>query len=152
MSQSNTIEFKGGQYYDDRLFVLYLCKGKVETTPDNDGIIWTTIYHEDVPNEHIWCVVTYRNCVGYPIAGVKHFTSRDRAVVYMWHIEPETPLISLNGLSPLPVPSYQDYLAWKKKNNLREFDFKTVFTPGGTNAEESIAQAKEQFKGMDIKV
>ena len=148
MNQTKTIEFQGQEYFDDRIFVLYLCKGSVEIEPDNDGVIWTTVYHEQAPQDHIWCVVTYRNCAGYPIAGVKHFTSRERAVVYMWHIEPETPLISLNGLSPFPSPLYQDYLVWKKKNNFREFDFKAVFTLGGTNAEEAIAQTEEQFKGI----
>ncbi len=150
MNNSRTIEFGGQSYFDDRLFVLYLCEGKVETKPDNDGVIWTTIYHENPPTDHIWCVVTYRNCLGYPISRVDHFKSRERAVVYMWHVEPEVPLISLGGKSPtVPLP-YQEYSAWKKENKLREFDFHDVYTPGGSNAKEMIAQIDDQFKGIKV--
>jgi len=149
MNNQKTIKFQENKYFDDRLFLLYLCEGKVDATPDGDDIIWTTIYHEDPPIDHIWCVVSYRNCPRYPIARVDHFKSRERAVVYMRNVEPEVPLISLNGKSPaVPLP-YQEYLSWKKKNNLKEFDFHDVYTPGGTNAKEIIAQTKEQFRGIN---
>lgn len=150
-NQPKMIRFQEQEYFDDRLFVLYLCEGKVDVTPDSDGIIWTTIYHEQAPADCIWCVVTYKNCIGYPIADVRHFTSRERAAVYIWHIEPETPLISLGGRSSNPPMPYQDYAAWKKENNFKEFDFQNVYTPGGSNAEEIIGQTVDQFKGIDIK-
>ncbi len=149
MNKSKTVEFQGENYFDDRLFVLYLCEGEVETTPDSDGVIWTTIYHENPPKDHVWCVVTYRNSPGYPIARVDHFTSRERAVVYMWHIEPEVPLISLGGKSPANPLPYQSYLSWKKINNLKEFDFHNVYMPGGNNAREMIAQSAEHFNGIN---
>ena len=56
------ITFQGKQYFDDRFFVLYSCKGKVD--PESNGLIATTIYHEQAPEEHIWLVVTYRNYNG----------------------------------------------------------------------------------------
>jgi len=152
MNKEKTIEFRGEQYFDDRLFILYLCPGNIDEQPDEDGLIHTTIYHENPPEKYIWCVVTYRNSPGYPIVGVKHFSSRERAVIYMWHIEPETPMISLNGKSPEQPLQYQEYSAWKKKNNLKEFDFHDVYMSGGENAREIITQTKDQFKGFDIKI
>ena len=71
MSQSKTIEFQGQKYFDDRLYVLYLCAGKVES--DKSGSVWTTIYHENPPVEHIWCVATYKNCQRYPLYRVDSF-------------------------------------------------------------------------------
>ncbi len=52
MNQIKTIKFQGEEYFDDRLFVLYLCKGKVEI--QSDGVIITTIYHEQEPADFIW--------------------------------------------------------------------------------------------------
>lgn len=48
-SHNKTVEFQRQQYYDDRLFVLYLCTGKVEIEDDDNGATWTTIYHENPP-------------------------------------------------------------------------------------------------------
>lgn len=153
MNKSKTINFQEQEYFDDRMFVLYLCKGKVDITPDSNGIIWTTIYHEESPDDHIWCVVTYRNCPGYPIASVRHFVHEITAITYIWDTEPTSPLISLNGNSPkvlLPF-DYQKFRAYKRRNNFIEFDYKKVFTPGGTNAEEIVAQREEDFKGIETK-
>ena len=148
MNEAETIKFQGQEYFDDRLYILYLCKGTVEIKPDDDGAIWTTIYHEQAPASHIWCVVTYRNCKRYPLYRVDSFHEKDDAISYIRKIEPETPLISLNGSAPLnPIP-YEEYLAWKKKNNFRKYDFQTVFTSGGMNPRETIGQTKEQFKGI----
>ena len=35
------IEFQGRKYFDDRIFILYLSRGKVDT--DSNGLISTTI-------------------------------------------------------------------------------------------------------------
>ena len=145
---SKMIEFNGQSYFDDRLYVLYLCKGTVEIEPDKDGAVWTKIYHEQIPADFIWCVATYRNCNRYPLFTINHFSKREDAVAYIEKIEPETPLISLNGMAPLHPASFEEYSSWKKKNNFREYDYKTLYTSGGTNASESIGQTKEQFKGV----
>jgi hypothetical protein len=63
-------------------------------------------------------------------------------------IEPETPLISLNGNTPLHPVSHEEYLFWKEKNNFKEYNFKALCLSGGTNSVEIIGQAKEQFKGI----
>jgi len=138
------ITFQGEQYFDDRLFVLYLCKGKVEL--ESDGLIATTIYHDSAPADYIWCVVTYKNFNRYPLYRIDSFYKKDDAIAYIKLIEPETPLISLGGKLPQPPLSYQDYVAWKKKNNLKDYDWKSLFTSDGSNARETIYQTREQFK------
>jgi hypothetical protein len=146
MSKIQRLSFQGQDYFDDRLFVLYLCKATLET--QDDGVVVTTIYHEQAPTVHVWCVVTYRNCDRYPMFSIRHFATSDSAVAYLQQVEPETPLISLHGSSPTKPVSYQEYCAWKTKNNLGEYDFSKLFTPGGTNAREAIFQTREQFKGL----
>lgn len=148
MNQPKLISFQGQEYFDDRLYVLYLCKGTVEIEPDNDGIVWTKIYHEQAPADHVWCIATYRNCNRYPLYRVDCFYKKEDAVLYMKQIEPETPLISLNGQSPLQPVSYEEYLLWKKENGVKEYDWQSLYSPDGRNASESVGQTKEQFKGI----
>ena len=145
-SKNGMIKYDGQSYYDDRLFVIYLCKGKVEVAPD--GIIVTTIYHEQTPDDYVWCVVTYRNCGRYPLHSVISFYKKDDAIKYISNIEPETPLISLDGKSPASVVPYDEYVSWKQRNNFKEYDWKSLYIAGGTNASERIMQMKEQFKGI----
>mgnify|MGYP001594647092 CR=1 FL=1 len=148
MNQPTTIQFQGQEYFDDRLFVLYLCKGTVEIEPDDEGVVWTKIYHENAPNNHIWCVATYRNCNRYPLFRVDSFYKKGDAIAYIRKIEPETPLISLGGVPSASPLSYEEYLSWKSKNNFKEYDWKSLYSLDGTNASESIGQTKEQFKGI----
>jgi len=146
MTTKDTISFQGREYFDDRMFVLYLCKGKVTVLPDNT--VKTKIYHEDPPDQYLWCVVTYRNCIGYPAFRVDSFYKKEDAISYIKLIEPQSPLISLNGESPQNLLPYDDYLIWKKKNNFKEYDYCSLYTPGGENAREIIIQAKANFKGI----
>ena len=141
------IEFNGHSYFDDRLYVTYLCKGTVEISPD-DGVATTTIYHEQTPVNHVWCVVTYRDYNRYPLFRVDSFYKKDAAVSYIKIIEPETPLISLNGNSPLRPKTYEEYSIWKQSSNLKDYDYRSMFTLGGKNPTERIMQTKEQFKGI----
>jgi len=39
MSGKKNFEFQGQSYFDDRLFVLYLCPGKVEIEDGDDGAV-----------------------------------------------------------------------------------------------------------------
>lgn len=144
MNQSKTINFQGQEYFDDRLFILYLCKGKVEI--ESDGVAVTSIYHENAPDDHIWCVATYRNCNRYPLYRVDNFYKKKDAEAYIKEIEPQTPLISLGGAIPKHLLSYADYITWKKKNDLKDYDWQSLYAPGGTNATERIYQKKEQFQ------
>lgn len=147
-NQSGTIAFQDRNYFDDRLFVLYLCKGKIVEEPD--GVIVTTIYHEQAPLEYIWCVVTYRNCTRYPAYRVDSFHKKEAAVAYIKAVEPETPLISLGGKSPDPKPTYEEYQEWKQKNGLKEYQWKEMYAllgPNG-NANEHMFESKDHFKGI----
>jgi len=148
MKESKTIEFQGQKYFDDRLFVLYLCKGKVEIEPESDGVVWTRIYHEKAPDDYVWCVVTYRNYNRYPLYQVDSFYKKEDAEQYIKSIEPETPLISLGGNPPEIPLSYEEYSEWKIENNFKDYDWKSLYSPDGTNASESVGQTKDQFKGI----
>ncbi|MCG2687459.1 hypothetical protein L6260_01495 [Candidatus Parcubacteria bacterium] len=148
MNQSKTTEFQGHKYFDDRMFVLYLCKGTVEIEPDDDGAVWTKIYHEKAPEDHIWCVATYRNCNRYPLYRVDSFYKKEDAEKYMREIEPETPLTSLGGKRPTTPLSYEAYSDWKRKSGLKDYDWKSLYSAGGSNASESIGQTKLQFQGI----
>ena len=148
MDQPKTIKFQGQEYFDDRIFVLYLCAGKVEIEEGEEGSVWTTIYHENPPAEHIWCVATYRNCNRYPLYRIDSFHSKEDAITYIRKIEPETPLISLEGKAPHNPLQYEKYLEWKKNNSLKDYDWKSLYSAGGTNASERIGQTKEQFRGI----
>lgn len=140
------IKFEEQEYFDDRLFILYLCKGKVEIEPD--GVVITTIYHEQEQTDFVWCVVTYKNCLRYPLYRVDSFYKKEDAMAYMEKIEPETPLISLGGKSPEQPISYDEYLKWKNKNGLKDYNWQELYTSSGSNASERIYQTKEQFKGI----
>ena len=137
------IEFQGQLYFDDRLCVLYLCKALARI--DSDGFVSTVIYHEDPPPNCSLCLVTYRNCSKYPVFNTRLFDSKDEALAYIKEIEPETPLISLNGQSPRNPVSYEEYVCWKKKNNFKEYDYNAMYMPGGSNHREIVTQTFEQF-------
>ena len=137
------ISFQGKRYYDDRLFVLSLCRGKIKLNPD--GTVETTIFHEPKGDDFTWCLATYRNSENYPLATVQHFESKDEAQRYIELVEPTIPLISLNGQAPKSPLSYLDYLAWKQKNTVSEYDYKKVYLPGGANPCEFAVQSKEQY-------
>ena len=93
------LEYEGQIYNDDRIFVLHIAKCTV--APIDDETIETTIYHDQPPAEHIWCLVTYRNVARYPAVRVDHFESNEAARVYMERVEPTVPRISLGGQSPV---------------------------------------------------
>lgn len=148
MDKSKTINFQSTDYFDDRLFVLYLCPSRVEIEDGKDGAVWTTIYHQNPPNDHLWSVVTYRNCGRYPLYRIDSFYNKEDAEAYMKTIEPETPLISLGGKTPDMPLSYDAYVEWKRENNLKDYDWQSLYSAGGTNAQERVGQTKEQFKGI----
>jgi len=128
--------------------VLHLAKGIVVTKPDQDEIIWTTVYHGNAPSDYIWCLVTYKNCEGYPISHVDHFAEKENALKYMQEVEPEVPLISLNGRAPEILMSISEFNLWKKSNEFEDYDFKKVFSKEPNNPKELIAQSPGQFRGI----
>lgn len=146
MMQSKSMKFDGKEYFDDRLFVLHVCPGIVEI--QLDGVAITTIFLDKPPAEHLWCVVTYRNCNRYPLHRVDSFYKKEDAEAYITKIEPETPLISLGGHSPIHPLSYEQYVLWKKENDFKDYEFESLYTPGRVSASEQVFQTKEQFQGI----
>ena len=144
------IDFQGTSYFDDRLFVLSLCRGRIQSGPE--GTVETTILHESNADDLIWCLATYRNCQKFPLVSLIHFESKDDATKYATLIEPSVPLISLNGRSPNPTPSYSHYVKWKRDNGMSDFDYKKAHSPGGENPRELIIQTEEQFLQSKQKV
>lgn len=131
----NEIEFNGEIYHDDRMFVLYLCKCTVDI---NEDIMITTIYHEEAPENHKWCIVTYKNIARYLATRVDHFNSENEAIAYIKQVEPQVPLISLGGRSPeTPLP-YDHFVIWKERNKFKEYDYGKLYLPDGTNRKEII--------------
>jgi hypothetical protein len=79
---------------------------------------------------------------------VDHFHKREDAISYMMVVEPEVPLVSLNGSQPSRPKSFQEFTEWKKANGLKEYDYRTVFTPGGLNPRENVGQSEDGFRGI----
>lgn len=98
----------------------------------------TTVHHESAPTEHKWCVVTYRNTPRYPAVRVDHFDSFRQAQDYVEKVEPSVPRISFGGRAPQPPPSYDRFAKWKSDNKLKEYDYRAMYLPGGSNARETI--------------
>jgi hypothetical protein len=134
-------EYEGIVYNDDRMFVLYLCKC---TISENDEFIVTTIHHNETPRGAIWSVITFRNNERYTAVKGSHFESKEEAEAFTREIEPQTPLVSLNGSPPLEPLSYQEFLSWKERNNFEEYDYKKMFLPDTVNATENLYLPKKE--------
>lgn len=131
------MEFAGEMYNDDRLFVLYVCRGTRRELAN--GAIESKIYHDEPPADSNWCVVTFRNTPRYKAFRVDHFGTLDEAEAYRRFNEPLTPRISLGGMSPSPPLSYAAYSEWKHTEALREYDHRLLFR-GGMDRREIITQ------------
>lgn len=136
-----SVHFRGEDYNDDRMFVLYVCKCVIVAR--DDTTITTTVCHDSAPDEHTWCLVTYRNTSRYPITRVDHFDSQELAHAYRERIEPTTPLVSLGGMPPAAPLSYAKYVDWKRSMHFREYDFRSMYTPGGHHHRETIISARK---------
>ena len=139
--------FNGQLYYDDRLYLLYLCLGTIDI---EGNLVTTTIYHENAPPDAMWCLVTYRNCEQYPAVSVLHFATKENAIAYMESTEPTTPLISEGGASS--GISSDAYAAWKREQGLAGYDYRTCYQPGGGNPKEVIVETYEKFMAAQERV
>jgi len=131
--------FNGEVYNDDRMYLLCVCRCTVK---EEDGVIVTTIYHDNPPLHHEWCVATFKNTIRAPSTRVDHFNTEYDAIEYMKKVEPGTPLVSLSGCSPNPTIQYDQYMQWKEENNLRAYNYKDYYMEGGHNHTEKIFQNK----------
>jgi hypothetical protein len=129
-------ELDGISYNDDRMFVLYLAR--CEARDRENGLVDWIVYHREAPNRAGWGLVTYRNSGRYPVVRVDAFSSREEAEAYMRRIEPEVPRVSLGGRSPIPAPTYDEFLRWKRDLGLKEYEYAAFFTATGINPREII--------------
>lgn len=129
-------DFEGETYRDDRLFVLYVASCTVAAR--GDEWLETTIYHEQAPADHLWCVVRYRNTATYPAEGVDHFRSFEAAQAFVQHVEPHVPLVSLGGRSPAHPLSYDLFVRWKAHNRMADYDYTSLYSPNGHNRRELV--------------
>ncbi len=101
----------GGQYYlDDRMFVVDVEPFVAPDTKDGHTVA-------------SWAVMTRRNVPGYVVFRRSLFESRERAIAVLRHLAPQTPRLSLHGLSPVPPPSYEQYNAWLRDQGLAPLDY-----------------------------
>jgi hypothetical protein len=135
--EKHKIEFNGKVYNDDRLFVLYIAKC---TQRLSDDLKITTIYHEQAPDNHIWCLVTFWNVERYKAYRVDSFDSVNEAISYAQYVEPQTPLISRKGKSPKnnEIMNIHEYRKWKQINGFKEYNYKKMFPPNAKNPQENI--------------
>lgn len=131
--------FEGILYNDDRMFVLYLCRCTIRETEDQ---IVTTIHHVQIPENYIWSVFTFRNNERYTAIKCNHFRTKVEAIKFIYEIEPQVPLVSLNGHPPANPLPYDKFLEWKKANGFQEYDYKRMFPPDSVNPIESFHRAK----------
>ncbi len=118
------IEFEGEIYNDDRMFVLYLCKCTIE---EDENTISTTIHHNEIPENAVWSVITFRNNERYVAVNGKHFKNKKEAKCFIHDTYPEVPLVSLGGQPPSQTLPYQDFVNLNKRNKFEEYDYRKKF-------------------------
>lgn len=126
--------FNGEMFNDDRMFVMYICPCTVATETERGEV--TTIFHENAPANHIWCLVTFRNTASYPAWRYDHFSTREDAQRYLESAAASVPLASRDGQPYEPLMTYEQFAAFSKAHGWIEYDYRAVFTPGGMNARE----------------
>jgi hypothetical protein len=96
----------GGQYYlDDRMFVV-----------DVEPVAPAATTDDRLPD--CWAVTTRRNVPGYAMFRRRLFDNREQAIAVLHALAPQTPRLSLHGLSPIPAPSYEQHNQWLREQGL----------------------------------
>ncbi len=133
------VEFDGVTYNDDRMFILYICKCTIKENADS---IRTIIHYQEIPLNCIWSVATFRNNPRYTLRKIDHFNNKEEAEAFVAHVEPQTPLVSLGGLSPTSPLSFSEYSDWKSEMNLKEYDCKSMFLEDSVNPTDTLTRIK----------
>ncbi len=120
-------EFKDIIYNDDRMFVLYLCKCTIKDK-EGERFITTTIHHDEIPDDFIWSVITFRNNERYTAVKGNHFKTKEEAKAFIRETYPTVPLISLNGEAPQKPLQYDEFVNWCRNNDFKEYDYKKMFS------------------------
>ena len=128
--------FQGETYNDDQMYVLHIARCAVEPAPDDTTV--TTVYYENVPDDALWCLVTYRNTAQYPATRVDHFDSPAEARSYLERVEPTVPRVSLEGRPSEETLTFDAWSTWKTANGLKDYDYRMMYSPGGDNPRETL--------------
>lgn len=100
----------GGQYYlDDRMFVIELEPVPPSNEADDSGI-------------RRWALTTRRNVPGYALFRQRLFDSREQAIAVLRSLAPQTPRLSLQGLTPIPPPTFEQHNQWLREQGLAPID------------------------------
>ena len=88
-------------FNDDRKFVMEISRVTVNGEPK-------------------WAVITRRNVPDYPAFRSDNFETKEEALEYYKSVVVETPLTSLNGQSPNPRKSIEEYKQWLIEKGLQD--------------------------------
>jgi hypothetical protein len=100
MTERQLISFEGNNYFDDRMFVFEVRS--------------TVVFGRGGR----WVLITRRNMPGLFPFRLNEFATRCEAIALLEQIEPEVPRISLGGVSPDPIPSLEEFRAWRDSVSL----------------------------------
>jgi len=70
------------------------------------------------------------------------FETKQEAEEYMKRIEPTVPLVSLGGQPRNPPLEYKDFAKWKSDQGFEDYDYKTMYMPGGANPREMLLRKR----------
>jgi len=118
-------------YNDDRMFVLEISRVKTRSFNayhDGDGGVR---HGKESPWQWVWSVCARRNTPRYPPVRSTSFQTHEEALDYYKIAIVETPLLSLDGKAPSPVPSLDDYSQWLNAEGL----FDPLLNPSSGNSE-----------------
>jgi hypothetical protein len=99
------LSFAGQYYLDDRMFVV-----------DVEAVAPTGVVVDE--GHERWAVTTRRNVPGYAVFRRRLFDTRDEAIAVLRAVAPQTPRLSLRGLSPIPAPTYEQHNQWLREHGL----------------------------------
>jgi hypothetical protein len=88
-------------FNDDRKFVMEISRVTVNGVPK-------------------WAVITRRNVPDYPAFRTDNFETKEEALEYYKSVVVETPLVSLNGQSPNPRKTIEEYKQWLIVKGLKD--------------------------------
>ena len=84
--------------------------------------VWTYPY-EDKNESKRWSLITRGNWGNTTIRGVQGFDSFDEAVQCLKRVAPATPLLSLDGKSPDPIPTWDEFQNWLSDKGLAKLPY-----------------------------
>jgi hypothetical protein len=104
------LSFGEQHYLDDRMFV-------VDVEPVRPAEV------EPAPAPSCWAVTTRWNIPGFAIFRRGLFESRDQAIAVLRTLAPRTPRLSLDGLSPIPAPTFEQHNEWLREQGLSPLEY-----------------------------